>query len=128
MRESFKEQLKQIIETAHSADKNPAWITYEEDMKRYYNLSNDDMCNIIKSGIDSEFWKLLRSKIAMSLYITDQSLKRLSIDSLDACISLAKFNATYKALEELLQFPSNYLKSIEMMKQMETKKQTNTIR
>jgi hypothetical protein len=122
MQPSQKEQLKQIIESAQSKDKTPAWIQYSDDMKKYYNLSNDDLNNIIKSGIDSEFWKWFRSRMAMTLYITDESLKRLSIDSLDSCISLAKFNATFKAVEELINLPTNVVKSIEVA----SKQQTNT--
>ena len=76
------------------------------------DLSNEDLENIVSEGVKTVFWKWLKFKLENTKLSARTQLERRKIETLDDCISLAKWNAIFKTTEELINLPENLLKSI----------------
>lgn len=88
----------------------------KEEVDRYNNLPPEEVKNIINQGIQTEFWKLFRVRIANTLKSADVNLKRRKVQTQDDLISLAIWQTIYKTAEEMFSFPENTLKAIESSK------------
>lgn len=81
----------------------------KEELERYNNLSNEDIKNIVRDGLNSEFWKFVRVKLANTLKSVDANLKRRQARTLDQLVELGMLNSIYKTNEELFNMPEMIL-------------------
>jgi len=90
-------------------------IPSEEEMKFYNELSSEEERAIIKTGIDTVFWKWLKVQLVNTLHQADSHLKRRRVSSLDVAIDLTVWNALWKNTEEILNAPKYKLMYLEKL-------------
>lgn len=98
------------------------WSDVKDDIERYGKMDQPDIVNIVKSGIDTEFWKWLRACIALRVKIAENELKLSDATKLDYLIALGQFNAIYKAYNMILNLPELVLKATTITKLQEDKR------
>jgi hypothetical protein len=78
------------------------WRQYESEIVHYIeNTTHEEKKLIILSGLQTEFWKLLRAYLLNTLRVTELKLQQLSTNSLDDLFKLGKLNNSYKAINEI---------------------------
>ena len=92
------------------------WIDWDkvskDEIDKYMNLRLTELKNIVRNGMETEFYKLLRARLAQTLRITEKQLdpKQIKINDMDTLIKLVKWNTMFKTVEEIYNFPLNILK------------------
>jgi hypothetical protein len=85
------------------------WRSSKEEIEYYNQRSEEELKNIVKSGIDSEFWKWFRSRIALLIATAEASLLQGEVTTQDALLKVASMNAVYKQLYHLYNTPEYIL-------------------
>lgn len=78
------------------------WRTYEKDIEHYYSIPDEERQIIAKSGIQTEFWKLLRAYLCNTLRQTELAVLQASTCSLDDLMVLARKKEAHKSVSEIL--------------------------
>lgn len=81
------------------------WRDVKDQIEEYNNKSTEEIQQIVKSGVDTEFWKWFRSRIALILLTTESALLSSEVTSLDSALKLGNLNAVYKQLNHLFRTP-----------------------
>jgi hypothetical protein len=85
------------------------WRECKTEIEQYRNMSIEEKELIVKTGMQSDFWKFLRSQLANTLSILETNLIRTRVNSLDDTMKLARFAEAYKTVEELFNTPDMIL-------------------
>lgn len=80
-------------------------------------LTNAELKLIVREGLKSPFWELLKERLEDTKKIAMDRLTRGHVRSMDACIQIANYNAIYKTAEELVRWPESILASIAMQEE-----------
>jgi len=94
----------------------------QEEITRYSTLNSEELRAIINIGVQTEFWKWLRVKLALTCKTADTHLHRRRLGSLDDLISLGMWNDIFKTSEEIFNAPEHAIKAIEIQKQLDKQK------
>jgi len=87
----------------------PDWRDVKAEIEHYNTLPVDEIKAIVKSGIETEFWKWYRSRIALMLATAEASLLRGETLTIDSLVRNAGLSAVYKQLEQLFNTPEYVL-------------------
>jgi len=90
--------------------KEATWRDYVDEIEHYNNLSEKEIKEVVQSGINTEFWKWFRSRIALLLQVSEASILRGETLTLDTMVRLAGLSATHKQLDALFHTPERVLK------------------
>lgn len=82
------------------------WRDCQTDIDRFSKMTNEEIAVLVKAGEQTEFWKYLRSRLAITLMSMEQNLVRTRVASLDDTVKLARFAEAYKTAEEIFNLPN----------------------
>lgn len=82
------------------------WRDCQGDIDRFNKMTNEEICLVVKAGEQSEFWRYVRSRLAITLMSMEQNLIRTRVSSLDDTVKLARFAEAYKTAEEIFNLPN----------------------
>jgi len=82
------------------------WRECQVDIDRFNKMTIEEIAIIVKAGEQSEFWKYVRSRLAITLMSCEQNLIRTRVNSLDDTIKLARFAEVYKSADEIFNIPN----------------------
>ena len=90
------------------------WRDCKEDIERFNKMTQEEIGLLVKAGEQSEFWKYVRSRLAITLMSMEQNLVRTRVASLDDTVKLARFAEAYKTAEEIFNLPNYVLNTIKL--------------
>jgi len=101
----------------------------DTERDRISKMSQEDLLNITKHGIQTEWWKFIKTRLSQTLKVTDAEMKKVKGVTLDECIKFASLKALYQTTWELFNLDENMLKMVEVNKNLipEKKEEINTI-
>jgi len=85
------------------------WRDLKDEIEHYNTLSTEEIKQIVQSGVDTEFWKWFRSRIAMVLATAEASLLEGEEIGLDDTLKAVRMRAIYKQTKQLFNTPEYVL-------------------
>lgn len=85
------------------------WRDYKSDMERFQTMTPEEKAMIMKSGLETDFWKMLRASMCNTLKIMEENLIRTRAATLDDTVKLARFAEAYKSVEEIINTPQMFI-------------------
>lgn len=85
------------------------WRNCKAEIEQYNQMKPEEIQAIVKTGVETEFWKWYRSRIALMLATAEASLLRGETLTLDSLVKNAGLSAVYKQLEQLFNTPEYVL-------------------
>lgn len=83
-----------------------------EEFDKLCKENPEHVKQVFLDGMKTEFWRFFQGCMVRTKWSMEQNLKGKSVNNLDDCIILAKFNTIYKQTDELINFPNNFLKTL----------------
>src|SRR3970282_70333 len=82
-----------------------------EEFDKLCRENPEHVKQIFMDGMKTEFWRYFKGCLTRTKFSMEQNLKGKPINTFDDCITLSKFNTMYKQIDELINFPDNFLKT-----------------
>ncbi len=88
----------------------------QEEIDKYNKLDFEEVRNIVKMGINTEFWRLMQSRLALTLKSAELNLLRKNLCNQNDLIDLARWQTIFKCTEEIFNWPDTIIKAKEAPK------------